>query len=108
VYEFEIKGGLRVRFQRGILFVYSPIFPTLAAAGKSRWRRRRLFVRALRGGRAAQRFASAGLLCYLSVWQLELSAFVAADGLKSLRRDKSTSTLQDKSGRVQSMELAGI
>jgi hypothetical protein len=94
VYEVKIKGQLRVRIHGGILFVYSPKFPTSAAAGKSRRRRRRLFVRALRGGRAAQRLASANVLCYLSVWQLELSAFVATDGLKkSMRRDKSTSTL---------------
>jgi hypothetical protein len=66
VYEVEIKGRLRVRIHRGILYVYSPIFPTFAAAGKSR--RRRHFVRALRGGRAAQRLASAGLLCHLSFY----------------------------------------
>jgi hypothetical protein len=68
VYEFEIKGRLRVRIQRGILIAYSQTFPTFAAAGKSLWCRRWLFVRALCGGRAAQRLASAGLLCYRSVW----------------------------------------
>jgi hypothetical protein len=68
VYEVEIKGRLRVRIHRGILFVYSPIFPTSAAVDKSRWRMRTLFVRALRGGRPAQQLASAGVLCYLSVW----------------------------------------
>jgi hypothetical protein len=76
-----------------MLFVYFPMFSTFAAAGKSHRRRRWLFVHALSGGRAAQRLARAGLICYLSVWYLELSAFVAANGLKSLRRDKSTSTL---------------
>jgi hypothetical protein len=68
VYEVGIKGRIRVRIHQGILIVYSPIFPTFAAAGKSRRRRPRLFVRVLRGGRAAQRLASAGLLCHLSVY----------------------------------------
>jgi hypothetical protein len=68
VHEVEIKGQLRVRIHRGILFVYIPIFPTFAAAGKSRRRRLKLVVRALRGDRAAQRLASTDLLCYLSGW----------------------------------------
>jgi hypothetical protein len=33
VYEVEIKGRLRVRIHRGVLFDYSPIFSTFAAAG---------------------------------------------------------------------------
>jgi hypothetical protein len=50
-----------------MLFVYGPVIPA-TVAGESRRRRRRRPICALRGGRAAQRAASASLLCHLSVF----------------------------------------